>query len=263
MSNTTVPQIIASSSDTYTSADYPAPIRLQVRRDLGAGEVPAADVYLTEDGAAEIITDLALALEATASYGALVAVILAEFEHASEDGASRTADDGGSDVGGGGAGVTGVHRYAWLDEDRVSTTFAADLDPLGLATVGRVLNAIDDGREFLVIFDDDLVRSVEQLSHEGSPLRSGPEVAPSEVPATTVAETTDTVSAGVGASAGAVVTPAPALIEAAKAFALDAAIEAASAAYRHGGGIGTPQEADASYSVLVKAIHNLAEAVAS
>lgn len=54
--------------------------------------------------------------------------------------------------------------------------------------------------EITIKINGDLV----QIAHESSPLRSGPEVASSDVPATTVTETTDTAPfAGVGGSAGA------------------------------------------------------------
>lgn len=51
------------------------------------------------------------------------------------------------------------------------------------------------------------------VSHESSPYVAGTEVASSDVPAMTVAETTDTDPRGVGESAGVVVTSAPALTE--------------------------------------------------
>ena len=71
------------------------------------------------------------------------------------------------------------HRDALLNENPVRVAFSADLNPLGIAAVCRLLNAIQEGREVLLVTDGDLIRAVVELAGHDSPSSGGSDVAPS------------------------------------------------------------------------------------
>ena len=65
-------------------------------------------------------------------------------------------------------GSSDEDRNALLNQEPVSITISADLNPYGFAAVSGLLNAIKDGREVAVVFDSDLVGAVVEFVRHGS-----------------------------------------------------------------------------------------------